>query len=383
MKPAFLPFLLIAPILISCGSHEPARVSAAAPAGPVPVQIATIDYREWPNVYEASGTVRARTLAALSAKVMGHVREVNFNTGDRVRAGQTLVVLDARDLESNVRRAEAARDEVRGGIPEADNAIAAAKANLDLAQATFRRMQDLLEKKSISNQEFDETSARLKGAEANYAMARARRTQIDSRLAQVDQEIQAAAIVRDYARIAAPFSGIVISKSVEPGTLASPGAPLLTLEQEGGYRLEVSVEESRMGAIRQGQTATVTLEALGSTVESRVSEIVPAVDASSRSYIVKLDLPAMSQLRSGMFGRASFSSGVARVLTVPNGALKERGQLTSLFVVESATARTRLVTNGRRRENAVEILSGLDAGEKVIVPPPPGLSDGVRVEVRQ
>src|ERR1043166_8785010 len=148
---------------------------------------------------------------------MAYVQEVSARVGDRVREGQPLVTLDARDLESNVRRAEAARAEVRSATPEADNGIAAAKANLDLAQSTFERIEQLASKKSVSNQEFDEASARLKAAQASYHMARAKRSQLDSKLAQVEQEVHSAAIVRDYARITAPFAGIVTARSAEPG----------------------------------------------------------------------------------------------------------------------------------------------------------------------
>jgi membrane fusion protein, multidrug efflux system len=368
-------------LLSGCGSPE-THTKAAAPT-PLPVQIATTAEQDWPDTYDATGTVRARTAAAVSSKLMGHVQEVNFHLGDHVREGQLLVTLDSRDLDANVRRAEAAREEVRSAIPEAENGIAAAKANLDLAQATFRRMEELASKKSISNQEFDEAAARLKAAQANYGMAQARRVQLDSKLAQVEQEIRAAAVVRDYTKITAPFAGVVTVKSVEPGTLASPGVPLLTIEKEGGYRLEVSVEESRIASIRPGQQATVSIEALGRKLDSRVSEVVPSVDASSRSYVVKLDLPAVAQLRSGMFGQATFQSGATHVVSVPLTALQERGQLVSVLVAEESTARTRLVTAGRRNKDAVEILSGLTAGEKVIVSAPAGLVDGGRVEIRQ
>jgi RND family efflux transporter MFP subunit len=334
-------------------------------------------------VYEATGTIRARAAAVISSKVMAHVQDVNIRVGDHVRQGQMLATLDSRDLEANLRRAEAVRAEVQSAVPEAENRIAAAKANLDLGQSTFKRMEELASKKSISNQEFDEASARRKAAEANYEMARSRRAQLDSKIAQVDQEIRAAAIVRDYAKITAPFAGIVTAKSIEPGTLASPGGPLLTIEQEGGYRLELSVEESRIASIRPGMQAAVSIEALDRKLGARVSEIVPWVDASSRSYIVKLDLPSLSQLRSGMFGRASFASGATQVVAAAVAALQERGQLASVFVVEDSTARTRLVTTGRRSNGAVEILSGLTSGETVIAPLPAGLADGARVEVRQ
>jgi RND family efflux transporter MFP subunit len=303
--------------------------------------------------------------------------------GDRVREGQELVTLDAQDLDANVRRAEAAEAEFRSAIPEADNGVAGAKANLDLAQSTFKRMEELASKKSISNQEFDETSAKLKSAQAAYDMARSRRSQLDSKLAQVEQEIRAASIMRDYTKIAAPFAGVVTGRSVEPGNLAAPGAPLLTIEREATYRLEASVDESKLPLVKAGEAVEVALEALDRRLTARVSEIVPAVDAASRAYTVKIDLPALTNVRSGMFGRAWFSMGSRKVLTVPAAALIERGQLQSVFVVDSGVARNRLITTGEREANALEVLSGLAEGEKVVSPIPSGLADGSRVETRQ
>ena len=116
---------------------------------------------------------------------------------------------------------------------------------------------------------------------------------------------------------------------------------------------------------------------------ARVSEIVPSVDAASRAYIVKIDLPAVPNLRSGMFGRARFPLGARKVVTIPPLAMVERGQLQSVFVVEDGVARTRLVTIGERGAAAVEVLSGLSEGEKLVSPVPAGLTDGARVEVRQ
>src|SRR5665811_487874 len=244
-------------------------------------------------------------------------------------------------------------------------------------------MAELAAKKSISNQELDEASARLKAAQANYDMVRSRRTQINSKMAVVEQEIRAAGIMRDYAKLAAPFSGVVITRTAEPGNLATPGAPLLTIEQDGLYRLEASVDESKLATVRVGQAVEAVVEATDRKLNARVSEIVPSVDAASRSYLVKLDLPATPQLRTGMFGRAIFPLGVQKVVAVPLAALMERGQLQSVFVVEDGVAHTRLVTTGRRIKDAVEVLSGLNAGERVIVPLPAGLQDGARVEVRQ
>jgi RND family efflux transporter MFP subunit len=380
------PHLLLLPIpvllLTSCGS-EPARRAAQPQTPPVAVQVSAVDTQDWPTSYEATGTVRARTTATISSKVMGYVQQVSAQVGDHVREGQALITLDARDLDVSLRRAEAGRAEVESAIPELENATAAAKANLDLAQTTFKRMEELAAKKSISNQELDEASARLKAAQANYDMVRSRRAQINSKMASVEQEIRAAQIMRDYARLTAPFSGVVITRTVEPGNLASPGTPLLTLELDGLYRLEASVDESKLASVRVGQAVEAVIEAADRKMNARVSEIVPSVDSASRTYIVKLDLPATPQLRTGMFGRAIFPLGMEKVVAIPVAALMDRGQLQSVFVVEDRVVHTRLVTTGRRTKDGVEVLSGLNTGEKVVLPLPPGLQDGARVEVRQ
>ena len=385
MKPYFLFLPIPVLLLTSCG-NEPARRAAQPQAPPVAVQLASVTTQDWPTSYQATGTVRARTTATISSKVMGYVQQVSVQVGDRVRQGQALITLDARDLDVNLRRAEAGGAEVESAIPELENATAAAKANLDLAQTTFKRMEELAGKKSISNQELDEASARLKAAQANYDMVRSRRAQVNSKMAVVEQDVRAAGIMRDYARLAAPFSGVVITRTVEPGNLATPGAPLLTIEQDGLYRLEASVDESKLASVRVGQAVEVTIEAFEDThrkLNARVSEIVPSVDAASRTYIAKLDLPATPGLRTGMFGRAIFPLGVQKVVAVPLAAVVERGQLQSVFAVEDGVAHIRLVTTGRRTKDAVEVLSGLNAGEKVVLPVPPGFEDGARVEVRQ
>jgi membrane fusion protein, multidrug efflux system len=382
MRFILVPILASLAMLSGCGGSEPHPKAASSPPA-IPVQTATVGIQQWPEVYEATGTVRARTATVLSSKVMAYVRQVAVQVGDRVQEGQLLVTLDSQDLDAKVRGAEAAEGEVLSAIPKADNGVAGAKANLDLAQSTFQRMQELESKKSISNQEFDEASARLKSAQATYEMARAKRTQLDSKRAQVQQEVRGATIMRDYTRMSAPFSGVVTAKSVEPGNLAAPGAPLLTVERDGSYRLEASVDESRLPFVKTGQTVDVALESLDRRLTAHVSEIVPAVDPASRAYVVKIDLPAMPNLRSGVFGRAWFPMGVRKVVTIPPQALVERGQLQSVFVVENGFARTRLVTIGEREQAAIEMLSGLSEGEKLVSPVPLGLTDGARVEVRQ
>jgi RND family efflux transporter MFP subunit len=377
------PVLFAVVFLASCGARkeEPATKSAPS-APPVPVETVTATKAAWPEVYEAAGAVRARTTGAISAKVMGYVREVKVQAGDGVQAGQLLVEIDSRDIDAQVRQAEAVQREAEEALPEVDTAIASARVNLELIGKTFNRMKDLFEKKSISSQEFDEATARLKVAQAGCDAAAAKRKQVVARVSQAAEAVKAAEIMRGYAKIAAPFDGTVIEKRVEPGNLTAPGAPLLTIEQAGAYRLEVSVEESRGSSIRAGTPVAVSLEALQRTFHARVTEIVPAVDSSSRTFTVKIDLPAMAGLQSGMFGRALFRSGSREVLAIPSGAVRDQGQVTSVLALEEGAARGRLVTLGQRNGDQVEVLSGLAPGDKVVFPRPAGLADGARVKVR-
>lgn len=375
-------FVVFPAVLWLAGCSESPR-NVEANGAPVPVHVVTVAAQSWPEEYEAMGTVRARTAAVVASKVMGYVREVHAGIGDHVAAQQLLVVLDAADMEAAYGRADAGWEEARSAIPESESALAAARANLELARATFKRMDDLFASKSISNQEYDEATARRKAAEAAYAIAESKRAQLTSKIAQADQERSAAEIQRGYAQLRAPFAGVVTAKSVEPGNLATPGTPLLTVEREGTYRLEVPVEESRLALIRSGSKVTVTIDALGRTLEARVGEVLPSVDAASRAYLVKIDLPAITQLRAGIFGRARFVVGIRPVLSVPCSAVKERGQVQSVYVIENASARIRIVTVGRKIADRAEVLSGLSAGEQVASPVPVILADGAKVEIHQ
>ncbi|MCA2968242.1 MAG: efflux RND transporter periplasmic adaptor subunit [Acidobacteriaceae bacterium] len=382
---SFNRFALFAVILVAlsgCGGKHAPETTKTAPAAKLPVTVTPLTMSEWPDGFEAVGTVAARTVTTVAGRVMGTVMEVRVRAGDRVAAGQTLVTVDARDLEAAQRQAQAGLDEAKGAIPDAESAIAAAQAQLDLARSTLRRMKELYEKRSLSAQEFDEFNARVKVQEAAVAMARARRRQIDDKIRQAEQAVQQSQIARGYAEIKAPFAGLVLARRVEPGALSAPGVPLVDVEQTGNYRLEAIVEESRLGAVKQGAMTTVTVDAIATPFTGRVVEIAPAVDPGSRAFVARIDLPANPALRGGLFGRARFSTGTRQVLAVPRAAVETQGQLQSVMVEEGGVARARLVSLGAAREDTVEVLSGLRAGDRLILPRPAGLIDGAPVEVR-
>jgi multidrug efflux pump subunit AcrA (membrane-fusion protein) len=157
---------------------------------------------------------------------------------------------------------------------------------------------------------------------------------------------------------------------------------LFTIERDGAYRLEASVEESQLSLARLGTTVSVTIDGIDRTFMARVAEVVPSVDAATRTGTVKIDLPSLPELRSGLFGRALFDTGGRKVLTAPSAGVVEQGQLQSVFIAENNFAHMRLVTIGTKMKDRVEVLSGLNQGDRVIVPIPASLADGALIEVR-
>ena len=169
---------------------------------------------------------------------------------------------------------------------------------------------------------------------------------------------------------------MVTGKMVEPGNMASPGMPLLRLEDIREFRLEVRVDESRIGQIRNGDSVPVFLGTRTISIAGTVVEVSRAVDADARAFLVKIALPDVTGLRSGEFGKARFGGTPRRALTIPSSAIVRRGQLTSVFVVDEGVATMRLVN-----VNESEVLAGLTESEVVILSPPAGVTDGRRVNV--
>jgi len=322
--------------------------------------------------------VEARTTATVTARILAPVLEVRVSPGDRVRSGQVLIVLDGRDLAAQARRARAAAMSADQDVIASESERQAAEAALVLARATHARVAGLHAKRSATAQELDDVTGALRAAEARAASAVARARSAAAGVEGAQAGSDAADTTETFSRLVAPFDGVVTEKMVEPGNMAAPGTPLVRVEDARGFRLEVRVDESRIAQIAPGVAVPVTLDAGGvgvpRLISGTVTEIGRAVDADTRAFLVKIALPAESGLRSGMFGRAHFSGRARRALTVPPAALVRRGQMTSVFVVETDVARVRLVN-----VSGTEVLAGLSDGDIVIVAAPPTMSDGRRV----
>jgi multidrug efflux pump subunit AcrA (membrane-fusion protein) len=365
--------LVVSASLAGCRRPEAAAAAMGA-TPPVPVTVAPVEMTDLAAVIEAGGVVQARTTATLTSRVMAPVRDIRVAPGDHVRKGETLLVLAGDELIAGARAARSAARAAEQGALAAAAELDAAEAGLALALASHQRIVSLQAKGSATAQELDDATAALRGAEARVSGASARVRQARSAVESAQATSAQASTTQSFATIVAPFTGVITENLVELGNMASPGTPLLRLEDTGGFRLEARVDESRVAAIRRGDRVPVLLGTDSSSMAGTVTEVSGAVDADAHAFLVKIALPDAPGLRSGAFGKARFAGPTRRALTIPSSSIVRRGQLTSVFVVEQNIAHVRLVDV---RDS--EVLAGLVESEIVIVAPPVGLTDGRRV----
>lgn len=353
--------------LSGCTSKRP---EAAAPTVVTGLAIAQAEEQQVPNRIDAIGTVRARESAILSAQVMGRITSVGVHEGDAVRAGQLLVTLDNAEARSDVERSSAT-------VANSEQEVKIAQTEASLASSTLQRYQLLRERKTVSPQEFDEVDRRSQVAAARLESANARL------LAAKAAETRAGTVA-GYARLSAPFTGFVTARHVDPGAMATPGMPLLEVEKTGILQLNVTVDESLARDLQKGMPVPIEIAALTrGSLTGRVAEINSAADPTSHSFLMKIDLPMTTGLRSGMFGTAKIGRGSRSVLLVPQAAVVTHGSLNAVWVLDgNHIAALRYVTLGARYSDRVEVLSGLGAGEAVVLSAGDRELGGSRIEVR-
>jgi RND family efflux transporter MFP subunit len=312
--------LLTGIFLVGCHHKKSETTTPDLPA--VKVQTLEIQQQRVPATYTAVGTVRPKLSANITAKVMAGIEQIPVKLGDTVHAGDVLAQLDSRDM----------------------------RAQFERAKADFDRYQALLSQGAATRAEFD-------AVQAGYLIAKANLS---------------------YATITAPFDGVIAEKYCDLGDMAAPGKPLFVVEQPTTLRLEAPIPDRFGKDVAVGQKVAVAVDAINYKGTDTIGEINTVADPSSRSCIVKIDLPQVPGLKSGQFGRAEISVGERTGLFVPVGAIRERGQLTYVFVVTDGRARMRLVKPGADGE----ILAGLEAGEKVVTQAAGEIADGQRVEVQ-
>lgn len=388
MRKFVLPALTCTLLLlfsIQCSKKiEPGTTpKAAGPA--VAVEVANARITVQPVLYEAVGTVKARLSATVSSKMMGAIQVFNVKEGDEVKKGDLLVVLDDRQVGAQLDQARAALSEAQRAEAGAVSARTAAEAGARRAALSFERNRTMLAGGAITQETFETVEAQYKQAQAALDQAEAMVEAARFRVKQARAAVDSASVARKDARVLAPFDGKVTAKLADAGALAAPGAPLLTLEREGGYRVDLVVPETHIRTIATGQTVPVRIPAVSdSPVTGTVNVIVPSGDQGSRTFIVQVGVPDVEGLRSGMFARVSLIIGEQDSLRIPRSAVIHRGQLTGVFIVDGKdTARFRLIRAGRQFDDQVEVISGIGDGTWLVVDPPAQLTNGSVVELEK
>lgn len=317
-----------------CGGTEEQAPAAAAPVSGAAVAVVDTTV---PDVFEATGVAEPIQRAMVGTKLMARVTEVLVKEGDRVAAGQVLVRVDARDIT--------AKDaQVQAGI-----AAAEAMRQEALAQAT--RIRALYADSAAPKAQLDAVEAGLARAEAAVRQARA-----------AGDELQA---VGDYATLRAPFAGVVTQRMVDVGAFAAPGQPLVVVEDQSSLRIAVTAAPDAVRGVRRGQAIEGTVA--GRAVTATVEGVAPAPGG----HMVAVNAVVANRDEAAFAGSAATLAlpiGMRQAILVPVAALVREGDLTGVRVKTAAGADLRWVRAGRERAGRVEVLSGLSAGDQVIVP---------------
>jgi membrane fusion protein, multidrug efflux system len=323
-------------LLLGCSGELRSPPASEKPAAKVRVVEARRTSR--PVMSEVVGTVRAVRSATIAPLISGTVAEVRVGLGSSVRAGDVLVRLSAPEIAARLEQS---------------------KAVSELAKRDRDRATSLKEQGAIPSAQYDV-------AMSQWSLAQARETEASTQTERL--------VLR------APFAGVITAKLANVGDTAMPGQALLVLEAPTALRFEARVPETAVDRLTLGASVPLRLDGLEQELQGRVAEIQPAADDATRTRLVKLDLPQLDGLCSGRFGRLLLATGSSPTVAVPAEAVLRQGQLETVFVVDSGTARLRLIRTGREREGWLEVVSGLSGNERLALPGGVELVDGQRVE---
>lgn len=352
------PFVLITLILLaSCSTEE--EKAEQPKEKPVTVLLSTASNQS-AGILLFSGKIESKQTVFISTRMMGVITAIHVKPGDRVQKGQLLVVIQSNDILAKRAQGEAM--------------IAEAEAALADAEKDYQRFTALHQQQSASTKEFEIAALRYSSAKAKVDAARQIKNETDAMLT--------------YANLVAPFTGVITLKHADEGSLSSPGMPILTMEQFGSYEVSTSVSESDVGKLKVGMIADVTIKSIGKTFSGKISEISPSAQFTGGQFPVKVTVPTTEKdgILSGMHATVSVpieSDVTAGSLFVPSSAIVHKDQLSGLYTIgENKTAQLRWLKTGRKLGDQVEILSGLQPGEKFIMHSESKLYSGVSVLVK-
>jgi RND family efflux transporter MFP subunit len=327
-------------LFTGCGAKPPSSGANSSSLPTAAVRLQTVQGKLQSNTEEVVGTVRAKLQATLEAKVSGRIDRLPVVLGQRIKAGELVVRLDAAEINARLEQAEAAGEQ---------------------AERDWKRVAALFEQHAVTRAEYDAAQARNRLAKGAAAEAQA---------------------MMSYVEIRAPFAGVVTRKWADVGDLAGPGKPLIALEDPAALQLEADVPQAIAARVQPGARLTVRVDDVSGELTGTVNEIGPVADPVSHTVRVKVDLAGQPGLSSGQFARLRVPVGESTSLRVPGAAVVERGQLEIVFVVANQHAQLHLVKTGKRIGDEMEILSGLHAGDAAVVEGAAQLTDGQPVEAK-
>lgn len=336
-------------VLFVLGCEREAKVYDANPAVH-DVSLGKIERENVARDIRLPGSVIVDERIQISSRITAYVKEIHVKEGQTVNSGDTLAILDGADIE--------------GAIREARAAYGKATAAMEKAKMDLKRYQNLFEKGSATDNE-------LRVAQLQYEIAK-------GNIAAANAGNQTAKSQRRYVTIKSPVSGIVVERAKQPGDLATPGAPLVTIEARNQLLFETYISEYQVQQVTAGMDATVIIDAIEKkTFPAKVLRIVPSGDPVTRRYLVKLSLDDGTGLLPGMFGRVSLPFSEESILALPKKAIVERGGLRGTFVVSPDNfARFRWLRFGREWQDRVEVTAGLDVNTAFVLNAPNTLKDG-------
>lgn len=369
--------------LAGCDDGGDKGPAAPAAAKTVKAPVLSITSATQPIYYEATGTVRPKTAATLSAKVMGEIKEVLVDEGDIVRKGQTLLRIEGGQVTAGLAQAQAGLREARQAEQAALSGLESAKAAAGLAAATYQRYQKLLASQSVSRQEFDEVNAKHLQAQAALSQAQFMLDAARERSNQASAAVASAKSVVADTVLTSPYDGVITERLVNAGDMASPGLPLLNIEEEGMMEVHLLLPETHIGRVALNASVAVSFpsQTASQAVTGLITTIDPSADPATRSFRIKVTLPQTPGIRAGMFARVRVPVGEAGMVLIPAASVVRQGQLTAVFLVgEAHIARFRLIRLGRAFGDQVEVVSGLKYGDRIVEAPDGDMTDGVKVE---
>ena len=336
---------------------QAARGQASAPI----VAVGQLVPMDLATTLSLTATVVSLRETSVFSRVSGYLETVTVRPGDTVRSGQIVAVVEHSQLDAQVRSAVAARSKA-----DADKA----RAQLAVAQANFARISSLFQDGLISQQATDDAKGQLQTAQATLDAAGAQVGVAEAEVEQASASLQSARLAQDSATIRAPWSGIVVSRSLDPGAYVttSGGTPILSIADLENVAVLVNVTEADMGVLRRGAKAEIGVDAFPNRMfHGTVARIAGGVDPDSRTVQVEVELNNSDHaLRPGMYARARLAGAARRAFVVPLSALVIVGGQQFVWVVADGKVSQRAVTIGTTTASVVEITSGVKPGETIV-----------------